>query len=232
MSNSRRRIGMQYGFAIVSVAVVALLRWLLQPALADAAPLILFVLPIVFAGWYGGIGPALLATILGAMVGTFLFLPVANPGQRLQWIYLPWAAVFLLVGVVLSISQGFGYRMRKRLALRTVEAKRRQRAARATADKLSQVIDSTSGVEKAQRELEEANRAKDQFLAVLSHELRTPLTPVLATVTALEDDPTIPADARASLRIVRRNVELEARLIDDLLDLTRVNRGKLQVVSE
>src|SRR6185295_8174182 len=87
-------------------------------------------------------------------------------------------------------------------------------------------------LEQAQRELEEASRAKDQFLAVLSHELRTPLTPVLAVVTALEEDPTIPADARVSLRIVRRNVELEARLIDDLLDLTRVNRGKLQMVSE
>ena len=55
MSISQRRIGIRYGLAVVSVAVVALLRWLLQPALAEAAPLILFVLPIVLAGWYGGI---------------------------------------------------------------------------------------------------------------------------------------------------------------------------------
>jgi len=232
MSISTRRIGIQYGLAIVSVAVVALLRWLLQPALADAAPLILFVLPIVLAGWYGGIGPALLATLLGTLIGTYLFIPVGKPNHRLEWIDLPWAVVFLMVGIVLSISEGLGYRMRKRLALRTAEARRRQLAARRTEEKLTRVMDSTYDVERAQRELEAANHAKDQFLAVLSHELRTPLTPVLATVTALEDDPSIPAEARSCLRIVRRNVELEARLIDDLLDLTRVNRGKLQVVSE
>jgi signal transduction histidine kinase len=232
MSISKRRIGTRYGLAIVSVALVALLRWLLQPALADAAPLILFVLPIVLAGWYGGIGPALLATVLGTLAGTYLFLPAGRPDHRLEWTDFPWALVSLVVGIVLSISEGIGYRMRRRLALRTAEARRRQHAARRTQDKLTQVMDSTSDVEQAQRELEEANRAKDQFLAVLSHELRTPLTPVLASVTALEEDPRIPAEARASLRIVRRNVELEARLIDDLLDLTRVNRGKLQVVSE
>ena len=232
MSNSTRRIGTRYGLAIVSVAVVALLRWLLQPALADAAPLILFVLPIVLAGWYGGIGPALLATVLGTLAGSYLFLPAARPNHRLEWTDLPWAVISLLVGIVLSISEGFGYQLRRRLALRTMEVRRRQLAARRTQDKLTRVMDSTTGAEQAQRELEEVNRAKDQFLAVLSHELRTPLTPVLAAVTALEEDRTIPADARASLRIVRRNVELEARLIDDLLDLTRVNRGKLQVVSE
>ena len=72
MSSSKRRIGTQYGLAIVSVAVVALVQWMLQPALADAAPLILFVLPIVAAGWYGGIGPALLATALGTLSGAYL----------------------------------------------------------------------------------------------------------------------------------------------------------------
>lgn len=76
---------------------------------------------------------------------------------------------------------------------------------------------------------EAANAAKDQFLAVLSHELRTPLTPVLATVQAMESDPDLPAEYRQSMEMIRRNVELEARLIDDLLDLTRVAKGKLQL---
>lgn len=76
---------------------------------------------------------------------------------------------------------------------------------------------------------EAANAAKDQFLAVLSHELRTPLTPVLATVQAMESDPDLPTEYRQSMEMIRRNVELEARLIDDLLDLTRVAKGKLQL---
>ncbi len=76
---------------------------------------------------------------------------------------------------------------------------------------------------------EEANRAKDQFLAVLSHELRTPLTPVLTMVDALEGDPALPEDLQPYMEMIRRNVELEARLIDDLLDITRIARGKMDL---
>jgi HAMP domain-containing protein/signal transduction histidine kinase/ActR/RegA family two-component response regulator len=74
-----------------------------------------------------------------------------------------------------------------------------------------------------------SNMAKDQFLAMLSHELRTPLTPVLASALALESEPALPRDVHESLQMIRRNVELEARLIDDLLDLTRIERGKVQL---
>jgi HAMP domain-containing protein/signal transduction histidine kinase len=74
-----------------------------------------------------------------------------------------------------------------------------------------------------------SNMAKDQFLAMLSHELRTPLTPVLASALALESEPALPPGIHESLQMIRRNVELEARLIDDLLDLTRIDRGKVQL---
>jgi two-component system CheB/CheR fusion protein len=87
-------------------------------------------------------------------------------------------------------------------------------------------------VERARQEAEAANQAKDHFLATLSHELRTPLTPVLAVVSGLQQDGRLPADVRAHLAIVRRNVELEARLIDDMLDLTRIARGKLELRRE
>ena len=76
---------------------------------------------------------------------------------------------------------------------------------------------------------EAANAAKDQFLANLSHELRTPLTPVLIWAGAMAGDDSLSADIREGLQMVCRNVELEARLIDDLLDLTRITRGKLQL---
>jgi PAS domain S-box-containing protein len=85
------------------------------------------------------------------------------------------------------------------------------------------------GIRRAKEEAEAANHAKDQFLAALSHELRTPLTPVLLTAASLENDPSLPDDVRAQGGLIRRNVDLEARLIDDLLDLTRVSRGKLQL---
>jgi PAS domain S-box-containing protein len=76
---------------------------------------------------------------------------------------------------------------------------------------------------------EQANRAKDQFLAVLSHELRTPLMPVLATVTGWDSQVDIPAEIRSDMEVIRRNMELEARLIDDLLDVTKIGRGKIDL---
>ncbi|HYO16004.1 MAG TPA: GAF domain-containing protein, partial [Thermoanaerobaculia bacterium] len=79
---------------------------------------------------------------------------------------------------------------------------------------------------------EAASRTKDEFLATLSHELRTPLTPVLLSVQALENDPRLPAELRPELERMRRNVVLEARLIDDLLDLTRIARGKVRLHPE
>ncbi len=79
---------------------------------------------------------------------------------------------------------------------------------------------------------EEASRAKDELVAAVSHELRNPLTPVIAAAQILERDPTLSPEAQACVRMIRANAELEARLIDDLVDLTRLLRGKLDVRME
>ena len=94
----------------------------------------------------------------------------------------------------------------------------------------------TDSLDKARNELrhtlveaQRANASKDRFLAVLSHELRTPLNPVLMAASAMETDPNLPPEIRADISMIRRNVELEAKLIDDLLDLTRISNGKVQL---
>jgi len=74
-----------------------------------------------------------------------------------------------------------------------------------------------------------ANRTKDHFLAMLSHELRTPLTPVISALDSLETEASQTPDTKASLAMIRRNVELETQLIDDLLDFTRIARDKMQL---
>jgi PAS domain S-box-containing protein len=84
-----------------------------------------------------------------------------------------------------------------------------------------------AALQDAKAAAETANRSKDRFLAVLSHELRTPLTPVLMAVGALEHDPELPQEVREDLTMIKRNIELETKLIDDLLDLNRVTSGKL-----
>src|SRR5436309_5907225 len=80
---------------------------------------------------------------------------------------------------------------------------------------------------------QKASKAKDDFLAALSHELRTPLTPALAAATYLKDHAEkFPREFAEDVEIIKRNVQLQARLIDDLLDLTRIARGKLHLELE
>src|SRR6266581_688810 len=86
-----------------------------------------------------------------------------------------------------------------------------------------------AAIEQQKAAVEAANRTKDNFLAMLSHELRTPLTPVIAALDVLESVPPQSEDSKASLAMIRRNVELESQLIDDLLDLSRIAKDKLQL---
>ena len=77
--------------------------------------------------------------------------------------------------------------------------------------------------------VEAANQTKNNFLAMLSHELRTPLTPVLLGVETLQKHWPQSAEVDSALEIIRRNINVESRLIDDLLDLTRISKGKLDL---
>ena len=93
-----------------------------------------------------------------------------------------------------------------------------------------------TGRKRSEKELAEilarekaAHRAKDDFLAALSHELRTPLNPVLLLASDSAIDPDLSPQVRANFDTIRKNIELEARLIDDLLDLTRITHGKLVI---
>ena len=107
----------------------------------------------------------------------------------------------------------------RELNIREIERARAQERAEAA----------QQSAEAAQAEAERASAAKDDFLAKLSHELRTPLTPVLTLAQLMEADAALPPEARETAATIRRNVQLECRLIDDLLDLTRIARGKVEL---
>jgi PAS domain S-box-containing protein len=85
---------------------------------------------------------------------------------------------------------------------------------------------------RAEQALRDADRRKNEFLAVLSHELRNPLAPIRTGVYLLEHAATGPEQAARVREVIRRQVEHLARLVDDLLDVTRISRGKVDLQRE
>ena len=81
----------------------------------------------------------------------------------------------------------------------------------------------------AREAADRANRIKDEFLAVLSHELRSPLNPILGWSKLLQQRKFDPARTLTALATIERNAQLQVQLIDDLLDISRILRGKLSL---
>ncbi|AVA26385.1 ATP-binding protein (plasmid) [Rhizobium sp. CB3171] len=88
-----------------------------------------------------------------------------------------------------------------------------------------------AALQSAKEAAEAANRAKSRYVVGLSHELRTPLNAVLGYAQILEHDETIPAPRQSSLKVIRRSAEHLSGLIDGLLDISKIEAGRLQVYS-
>ncbi len=88
-----------------------------------------------------------------------------------------------------------------------------------------------AALQTAKETAESANRAKSRYVVGLSHELRTPLNAVLGYAQILERDETIPAPRQSSIRVIRRSAEHLSGLIDGLLDISKIEAGRLQVYS-
>ncbi|WP_206753810.1 PAS domain S-box protein [Leptolyngbya sp. FACHB-17] len=83
----------------------------------------------------------------------------------------------------------------------------------------------------AREQAENANRIKDEFLAVLSHELRSPLNPILGWTRLLRNGNLAPARQMDALATIERNAKLQSQLIEDLLDISRIMQGKLTLTA-
>ena len=122
-----------------------------------------------------------------------------------------------------TIRRGVEHR---RLMLAEQEA--RENLEQLNRDLERRVEERTAELTRLNDELAEANRAKDIFLATLSHELRTPLTPVLGWVNLLRNGNLDGDGVEQALDAIERNARLQSRLIDDLLDISRIATGKLR----
>ena len=192
--------------AIGTVLAASVLSMIVEP-LTHAAASPLFVAAVTASAWLGGPACGLLATAL-ATLALDAVMGSTWPSFTLNEEAIARLAVFVFVAVFVS---ALDHARRRAEALRAVLLER-ERTARA--------------------EAEDANRAKDDFVTMVAHELRTPLTAILGWSAALSDARLGPAMTGRALEAIRRNAALRARVIADLVDLSRLGRGRLSLQLE
>jgi len=193
---------LRFAVALAATTVVFVLDRLAGPLIDDGSSFLLLGCAVMASAWFAGTGPALAATVLGAILGAPEPAPGGGAAAPMH------LALFVLQGLLLT-----GVVSELRAARRLAEQQAREAQA-------------------ARREGEMANRTKDEFLATVSHELRTPLNAVLGWVHLLRTGKLDPATTNRALESIDRNVRLQAQVTTDLLDVSKALTGKLQLESE
>jgi signal transduction histidine kinase/ActR/RegA family two-component response regulator len=199
-------VWLRYGSAVAIVLIIAGIRAVLAPLLGTQAPLLPFVLGVFAAAYLGGRGPAVLASVLTPLLATFWFTNWPHDAPAMQW--LAHVAFFLLIALM---STQLMHELQKR--------SRAEREALVIAAHHAQA-------------LSEADRRKDEFLAMLAHELRNPLAPIRNVGYVLAKGQTDSATVRRSGQMIERQANHLSRLVDDLLDVARITRGRVVLECE
>lgn len=157
--------------------------------------------------------------------GTHEYLPEQKHGQAspVYWSYAVWPILgptSTPVGVMIQVTDS------TEMALFREQAAAMNESLLVNAIRQQELAESTDALN---ARLQVAIQEKEYFIAILSHELRTPLNPVLMATSILKEDPSLPAETRGIVEMIHRNITLEGQLIDDLLDMTRMERGKLDL---
>ncbi len=216
----------RYTFAVivpVGMMFAAYALWLVVPH----NPVIFAITAVIVVAWHAGMGPGILAALVTSIAVRPLFLPSApllpTTSELLR------LALFLVLTFLISALTGA--RQRAETALLKANAELDDRVHEKTAE----LRDANEALKlevaervRVQEKLERANQLKDEFLAVLGHELRNPLAAISGGTTLLESDPT--PDRRAWIEhMMARQVKQLERLVDDLLDVSRITRGKVDL---
>jgi signal transduction histidine kinase/ActR/RegA family two-component response regulator len=218
----------RYGTAVLAVAVALVIRLALHPVLGYSLPFLLFCLAVIAAAWYGGFGPSFLALILGILASLYFFceppyaLAESLPRYRFH------VVGFLFLGVTIGTFSEALRAARRRAEAHAREADRRREDLE---DEVSERVKLEEKLQQHAEELAEADRRKDEFLAMLGHELRNPLAPIrnaVEVMRSLELD-----DRLIGVRdAIDRQVAQLTRLVDDLLDVSRISRGMITLKRE
>jgi signal transduction histidine kinase/ActR/RegA family two-component response regulator len=187
--------------ALLAVTLAFAVRAALKPAIGDASPFLMFTPAVMIGAFYGGALAGALATALSALLGSQFFLrAVGEPGIE-KWDRV---VLFLLVGTLITVLSAVVRRTRQQLG----ESLWREQQARAAA--------------------EAANQTKDEFLALVSHELQTPASVVLGWSSMIRTRHLTGDALGRALDAIERNARVQSKLVEDVLDTSRIVSGTLR----
>jgi signal transduction histidine kinase len=216
-SGTLRALGYGLGFALGAV----LLQHLMRPLVGDKVPFVFFLPAVGVAAMWWGWRAAIVVVLAGALNAAYWFAPVG------QFRVDESAARYALLGFLFSgtVLLALGARV-NHLRRRADEAESR------LAQQLHELQWLHALSHEQQNRLREADRRKDEFLATLAHELRNPLAPIRQAAMITRSEAATEAQKRRSQDIIERQVRHMALLLDDLLDVSRITRGKLELRRE
>ena len=206
-----------WAISVLAVLAAAGLGRLLAPSVGAESAYLLFTVAVMVSARYGGLWSGLAATVFGGALVLGVFVP--SPGAPGQWLLL---AVFLAVGACLSY-------LTEMLAGSAAVVRDRADDRRRLEAELADLRRSADELRQEAEGLRENGRLKDAFLANVAHELRTPLSAMLGWAHVLREEKVDEATSVRALDAILRNARAQMRLIADLLDVSRIVAGTMQV---
>jgi signal transduction histidine kinase/ActR/RegA family two-component response regulator len=204
-----------YSIAIGATAAVAAIRIAVSGTVGNFAPIVSFTIAITIAAWYGGFGPGLLATGLSFLAADYLYHPNHHTFEVDSVTSAVALGVLVFAGLLISLLCESLHGTRRRLE--------------AEQELLRQSVELQRHMQEA---LAESDRRKDEFLATLAHELRNPLAPVRNAIHILRARLPPTPELQWARDVIDRQVTQMARLIDDLMDVSRITRGTFELRRE
>src|SRR5215831_18279813 len=196
-----------YGIALVATALAVLVRDLLAPLWGFSFPFITFHPAVMIASWYGGLGPALFATSFATFLSLHLYMSPAHSGR----LPFPDALALFIFALINMLIAGLCERLHH--AVRNAET-------------------DAALLKQSEEQMREAEKRKDEFLAMLGHELRNPLNNLNSSMYLLRSRSNEEDVRELSIKLIDRQTQHINRIISDLLDISRIRQGKLQLTTE
>jgi signal transduction histidine kinase len=209
----------RYSLAILISLAALILRAIMAPLWETTAPFALFMFAAVVTAWLAGAGPALLTGATGLATRLYFDSPSGSGLLPVTWQEAVRLTLFAGFVVATAIILDRMREDRRELEARIADARREIEQRRRVEEAL----------ESARLNAEQANKLKDEFLALVSHELRTPLNAILGWLALLRNGALPPERSQHALEIIQKNASEQARLVTDLLDIARSLTGQIQL---